>query len=464
MYMERQIHLTRKAIKMLQMGAVCLIMLISSACAHYAIDDKPLAQWSPESNKAVGSMVAGDRSSEILVLVAFSGGGSRAAAFAYGVLQELANTKVMTANGSRPLLKEIDIISSVSGGSFTSSYYGLYGDRIFEDFEERFLRQDVESQLLWKLAWPVNWFKLASGAYGKADMAAEYYDKILFNNTTISDMMRPETPTVIINATDLASGTRMGNTLLFFDALCLDIRSYPVSRAVAASSAVPGLFSPITLENYAGTCGYKLPSWVADALRDEESTNRKAQAQDIKEYQDREKRPWLFLVDGGVADNLGLRSFYNLFELTGDMQKTLKFIQHGNVKQILIISVDSHVKPKPTWSLKRLNPSLGQVLGSVSAVQIGLYSRDTKEIVHNAFDNWTDKLSDAGHPVTFDFVEVSFAGVQNEEDRNKLFQIGTSFSLSDEEVDLLIASAHKVLRQSSAFQDFLTKNKQQALP
>ena len=442
------------------LGTSCFMLLIFSGCAHYAIDDKPLAQWSPASNKEIGRMVAGNRSSEVLVLVAFSGGGTRAASFAYGVLQELAETEVMTAKGSRTLLNEIDIISSVSGGSFTSSYYGLYGDRIFEDFEERFLRQDVQGKLLWKLARPVNWFRLASGAYGKADMAAEYYNKILFDSATFADMLRPDTPMVVINSTDLATGTRVGFTQLFFDALCLDLRSYPVSRAVTASSAVPGLFSPITLENFSGSCGFEPPDWIGDALKDEDSTNRKAHAQDIKAYLDREKRPWLFLVDGGVADNLGLRAFYELFELQGDLQNTLRSINHADVKQILMIAVDSHTKPNSPWALKRLNPSLPQVLGSVSAVQIGRYSRDTMEIVNNGFYKWTDELNKAGHPVTFDFVEVSFANVQNEDDRTRLFEIGTSFSLSNEEVDLLIASARQVLRQSFAFQDFLNENKE----
>jgi len=442
------------------LGTSCFMLLIFSGCAHYAIDDKPLAQWSPASNKEIGRMVAGNRSSEVLVLVAFSGGGTRAASFAYGVLQELAETEVMTAKGSRTLLNEIDIISSVSGGSFTSSYYGLYGDRIFEDFEERFLRQDVQGKLLWKLARPVNWFRLASGAYGKADMAAEYYNKILFDSATFADMLRPDTPMVVINSTDLATGTRVGFTQLFFDALCLDLRSYSVSRAVTASSAVPGLFSPITLENFSDSCGFEPPDWIGDALKDEDSTNRKAHAQDIKAYLDREKRPWLFLVDGGVADNLGLRAFYELFELQGDLQNTLRSINHADVKQILMIAVDSHTKPNSPWALKRLNPSLPQVLGSVSAVQIGRYSRDTMEIVNNGFYKWTDELNKAGHPVTFDFVEVSFANVQNEDDRTRLFEIGTSFSLSNEEVDLLIASARQVLRQSFAFQDFLNENKE----
>ena len=196
-----------------------------------------------------------------------------------------------------------------------------------------------------------------------------------------------------------------------------------------------------------------------NALNDKNSTIRKETAQDILTYLDRKERPWLFLVDGGVADNLGLRPFYNLFELTGNLEKTLRYLDHGDVKQILIISVDSHTKIKPPWALKRLNPSLAQILGSVTAVQIGRYSRDTLEIVNDAFYKWTGELKAAGHNVSFHFVEVNFANVQNENDRNRLNEIGTNFNLSNDEVDLLIASARQVLRQSPAFQDFLAENR-----
>lgn len=449
---------------LLQLGVACLMLLFSSACAHYAIDDAPLSQWTPERDRESRMMAAGERSSKMLVLVAFSGGGTRAASFAYGVLQELAETEVMTAKDSRPLLKEIDMISSVSGGSFTSAYYGLYGDRIFEDYEERFLRQDVQSKLLWKVVRPVNLFRLASSAYGKADMAAEYYDKILFNNATFADMYRPDAPVVVINTTDLATGLRFPFTRTFFNALCLDLDQYPVSRAVTASSAVPGLFSPITMQNHAGSCGYNPPAWLAEAAGDQTSPSRRQQARTLQGYLDSTNQPWLFLVDGGVADNLGLRDFYNVLKLSGGLKYTLKSIQHSDVRQILIISVDAHTKPIKHWAFKRANPSLRQVLGSVSAVQIGLYSLDTMEIVRNAYEKWTAELTADGHPVSFHFVEVSFAGVENSEDRKKLYGIGTTFNLGDDEVDLLISSARQVLRQSSSFQDFLAENKQQARP
>ena len=106
--MKRSFSLNGKAVWALNLVAACFVMFIFTACAHYAIDDKPLTQWTPEHNRIVERLVTGDRSSEMLVLVAFSGGGTRAASFAYGVLQELASTEVITAEGPRSMLKEID--------------------------------------------------------------------------------------------------------------------------------------------------------------------------------------------------------------------------------------------------------------------------------------------------------------------------------------------------------------------
>ena len=455
-------QITKKKSRFLRLGATCLLLLFSSACAHYSFEDKPLSQYSPEDAKDFLQKFEADRSPDLLVMVAFSGGGSRAASFAYGVLQELAETEIITGEDSRPLLKEIDMISSVSGGSFTSAYYGLYGDRIFKDFEGRFLRQNVEGHLLWKLVNPINWFKLASSTYGKADMAAEYYDKILFDGTTFADMHRSGAPAVIINSTDLASGKRFPFTHPYFFIICSDISQYPVSRAVTASSAVPGLFSPIALENFAGSCGFEMPSWAVEALKDENSSLRKKEAENLMEYGDRKKRPWLHLVDGGVSDNLGLRSFAKLFIIDKDIHDTFKLISHAGVRQILIISVDSHKKYEKEWASKRREPSLLDILGSVTDIQIDRFSQDTKGIVKYAFEQWAKELSTTEHPVNFHFVDVSFEEVKNNDDQERLYKIGTNFNLKDEEVDLLITSARQVLRQSFEFQDFLAENKKQA--
>jgi NTE family protein len=329
---------------------MCLAVLVS-ACASRNIIEKPLSQWTPEQSRQMTELVSGDRSQEMLVLVAFSGGGTRAAAFAYGVLQELAATEVTTGKGSRTLLQEVDVISSVSGGTF-----------------------------------------------GRSDLAAEYYGKHLFDGATFTDLMRPSAPAVIINATDLATGMRFTFTQAYFDLICADLGVYPVSRAVASSSAVPGLLSPITLKNYGGSCGFEPPPWLGEALKEDTVTSRTMEARGLEGYLDREKRPWLHLVDGGISDNLGLRSFYTAVSLVGDPRTVFRELRHPDVRRILIISVNAHARHSRDWALKRKSPSLLEVLGSVSGVQIDRYSLDTIDIVRTAYQRCTEQISTPERP------------------------------------------------------------------
>ena len=126
----------------------------------------------------------------------------------------------MTDKGQRSLLHEVDVISSVSGGSFTSDYYGLRGDKIFEEFDDRFLRKNLEAALIWKVLSPVNWIPQMSSIYGRGDVAAEYYSKHIFDGATFADLKRPGAPAVVINATDLAPGMRFAITPAYFNLIC----------------------------------------------------------------------------------------------------------------------------------------------------------------------------------------------------------------------------------------------------
>ncbi len=166
------------------------------------------------------------------------------------------------------------MVSSVSGGSFTSAYYGLYGDRIFEDFEQRFLRRNVEGALFLRMLNPVNWFRLMTPGFGRGDVAADYYGKTIFDEATFSDFKRPGAPLVLINTTDLPDGVRISFNDWMFNLLCIDLDAFPVSRAVAASSGVPVLFNPIIVKNHAGSCGYEPPQWLKAAADEEKETRR----------------------------------------------------------------------------------------------------------------------------------------------------------------------------------------------
>ena len=46
------------------------------------------------------------------------------------------------------MLDEVDVITGVSGGSFTALAYGLYGDKLFADYEQRFLKRDVQGEIV----------------------------------------------------------------------------------------------------------------------------------------------------------------------------------------------------------------------------------------------------------------------------------------------------------------------------
>src|SRR5262249_60696387 len=132
-------------------------------------------------------MKRGER--EDVIILAFSGGGMRAAAFSYGVLEVLRRIEISTRAGRKVrLLDEVDLITGISGGSFTALAYGLYGEKLFGEYEKRFLKRDVQGELLARTLNPLNWPALLSTGWGRSELAANLYDEILFNGATFADL------------------------------------------------------------------------------------------------------------------------------------------------------------------------------------------------------------------------------------------------------------------------------------
>src|ERR1043166_6725179 len=160
-----------------------VVILLGGGCAHYP-ENAQLKHYDPLSGYRFRNLTNTGNSDSLQVFLAFSGGGTRAAALSYGVLEELARTQIVWEGQSRRLLDEVDYISAVSGGSFTAAYYALHGDGIFTDFEEKFLDKNIQGELIWRLFSPINWFRLASPYFNRSDMAAEYYDRHIFDGAT----------------------------------------------------------------------------------------------------------------------------------------------------------------------------------------------------------------------------------------------------------------------------------------
>ena len=241
----------RKLTSALLAAAMAAIVLLSGCASTMAPHNAPFAGEIAARGYRVGASRPAGTPESLVFGLSFSGGGTRAAALAYGVLEELARTPVMVGGEQRRMLDLVETISAVSGGSYTAAYYGLFGERIFKDFEPRFLKRNVQNEMATTLFSPANLFNMSSPYYGRSDVTAEYLDEILFEGKTFSDLdaavRQHGRPFVLINATDMARTSRFEFTQDQFDLLCSDIGSYKVSRAVTASSAIPVVFSPITL-------------------------------------------------------------------------------------------------------------------------------------------------------------------------------------------------------------------------
>src|SRR6266480_254006 len=206
---------------------VPLLALLLAGCAHYPVN-APLTHATPETGYRFTNLSHTNNSDSLFVVLAFSGGGTRAAALSYGVLEELARTEIVWEGKRRRLLDEVDLISSVSGGSFTAAYYALNGDRTFLDFESSFLKRNIQGRLLALYSSPVNWVRLASSKFSRIDMAAEYYDQHLFGRHTFHDLLaQGRRPFLMINATDMSLGSRFEFTQDQFDLLCSDLSHVP---------------------------------------------------------------------------------------------------------------------------------------------------------------------------------------------------------------------------------------------
>jgi len=270
------------------------------------------------------------------VTLALSGGGSRAAVFAAGVMEQLA---YLPRPESRSILEQTQVISGVSAGSLAATYYALYKPERFRTVEEKqAFFQQFKSHMATDF-FMRSWFHYLSHPweavlkhytrYRFSQTLANTFDQLIFLGATFGDLSKREAsgaaPLTIVNAVDLDTGCRFlmtnlnvskslkvnpsafqGDPLLSslakaaaspaycatgFDAIDSDILSFRLASAVAASSAFPVLPGPLAIRNYA-TGGY------------------------------------VHLADGGIVDNTGVDSIIQLYlsQTRGDTSRRLVVI------------------------------------------------------------------------------------------------------------------------------------------
>ena len=390
--------------------AALLAALGLGACAHVTNDAELLCETPGCYTPNTGYRFEPRKSTRnTLVVVTLSGGGVRAAALAYGTLLALNELPGTVAPGApRTLLDDVDIVSSVSGGSVTAGWYALQGkaDGLKPgNALEQFLYADNMASLVWRVLNPVAVTGYLATEYQRSDALIDYFANRLFHAATFEDVetryrrandLAANQPFVILNATDLGNETGFPFTQNRFDLLCSDLSRYKLADAVAASANFPLAFSAIGLRNYSDRCPAHQgevwrrtgpPRWI-DVLRepydakDDDWAGRNAKARESNglielraartahDYIDtaQSKNRVVHLLDGGLVDNLGIRSTFALEDDSacspGLFQRLLKTgpPSYQRIDQVLYVVVNARSRTPARIDTSRYPPDLASTL------------------------------------------------------------------------------------------------------
>ena len=413
----------------------CVLILSSCSRPDYNIKGK-------NEGTSVSQNIPQDDNT--LVFVSLSGGGTRAAAMSWKVLEELKKIPYIYTDKKdnrvqSTLANEIDYISGISGGSFAAAAWCFYKDDM-ELFRKRFIERDIEGALEKKVFFPpTNLIRLMSPYYDRINIASEFYDNEVFDKKTFNDL--PAHPVLWINATHLALGERFTYDKTHFDYLASDLSKYPIGYACAASSAFPVLLSPITLKNYSeqidleGDEKYKLAYKNFHELEDvEEYFYIKS-----REFYNDPKNKFVHLADGGVVDNQGLQVIIDQFETNGIINKKLNDGDNP-LKRLIIININAGVSPTDESCEKENAPKIPSVIKDTMVSSMDILSAKRwknikklcEEVDKTSYIDVDDKKLIKTYPI-----EINIRNLEDENNRIEFNKLPTSFKLSGEQVRLI---------------------------
>jgi NTE family protein len=256
--------------------------------------------------------------------LALSGGGYRAMLFHVGAIWRLNRAGY---------LKDLAGVSSVSGGSITAGVLAMNWERL--QFGED--GQVSEDLFIEKIVTPVRQLATKSiEIQGVFSGLEDTYEQI-YGKMTIAKL--PKRPQFIFNAANMQTGARWWFTRDFVGdwSIGLYYRNQPgcdvpprevsLAKAVAASSAYPPYFAPVTIELPLERCAWVDPKQLR---REFKPFNRDCGISTDQTVLD-SYRKRILLMDGGVVDNQGLGAIWQLCQRkTIDGKKQLDAMNHGD--------------------------------------------------------------------------------------------------------------------------------------
>jgi NTE family protein len=237
------------------------------------------------------------------------------------------------------------------------------------------------------------------------------------------------------------------------------------------------VLSAVTIKNYGGTCNKIMPGWVkpfidsANPPRPAARAIRSLQAEEA--FGDSVNRPYLHLVDGGVSDNVGMRSVLVSLEILEALQEAGVPTRLDSARRIVVFTVNSLSSPPTKWDESPSPPGAVDILLKAAGTPIDQYSYESTEMLKDTAARWrtmrlirdsaalaanTDPAVAAALRVPnaeIYAVDVSFSALKDKAERDYLNQQPTSFVLPAEAVDRLRAAAGAIIMASPEFKRFV---------
>jgi NTE family protein len=409
---------------------------------------------------------------DVLVGLAFSGGGTRAAAFGYGVLKEIDETTVRSRTGTRPLLDRVAYVTGVSGGSVLTAYYALKKRAALDDFRERFLVRDAEEGLSTTLG-PVSLVRALGGGVNDSGTFSKWLNDNLYDGATFADFRKTPGPRVWINASDIYNRTTFVFGEAAFISLCSDLARYPVANAVAASAAVPIVFTPVVIKTYPKQCADRVPPWVERARNNPNAPPMlKSFADALYRYNDGTMN-YVKLLDGGLVDNFGLSGFTIARLSATTPHEPLSPEQAVRLRRSIVIIVDAGRGPSGDWVKTVEGPGGTDLVMAAADTAVAASVNAGFTAFERMMKDWQAQLVrwrcglsaeqrkrfGAGENWNCRDLKIYVNRIGFEQlgpERFKVLNaVDTRFKLPTAEVDAVIAAGRDALRANPIYQDFL---------
>jgi len=409
-----------------------------------------------------------------MIVLSFSGGGSRAAALAAAVSARLDRITYQSAGGPRRLSQDVAVISSVSGGSVFAAWVGLNGfdyDRV-KAFEQKIGTFDGIGYLEERAFNPFTWADLALTRRTRIDVLQDMLSEFLETKATLAAINQKGKPLVVLNASDMTSGEVFSFTPGVLDDMCMSFDDMPVTVAVSASAAVPVAFSPVLLKNtsWFDCVGARRPfgdgrtMLVTDggAYTNIEAFRRARYRASLRadKLAYREAR-YVRLLDGGLADNLGLTAARRALIDPESPSYALPALGDGRLRRLVVISVNARSDVRNDLDASDERTSVLDMLDAVTSVPIDATTANVASAFRgfiNSLVNDRNTLRSLGvpadftiYPVEIDFDELPTDTPQETADRDNVKSIATSWTISSNDVNLIDAVAGKLLWRHPCF-------------